>query len=109
MFAASSSVRAVARRSGGGALRSRACALTKSKRAQFSTSKEKLDPEFTPPVAKPYPLVRNLATVGIIAGFSVASYYWTLNRMREGHDEMMDELDDVDAGFSSAGKDMSGK
>lgn len=104
MFAASSA-RTVARR----AVRSRACALTKAKHSKFSTSKEKLDPEFTPAVAKPYPLVRNLATVGIIAGFSVASYYWTLNRMREGHDEMMDELDDVDAGFSSAGKDMSGK
>ena len=66
-----------------------------------------MDPEFTEPVAKPYPLARNLVTVGLIGSFVVGSYFWTLNRMQEGHEEMMQELDDVEGSYSSAGKDMT--
>lgn len=62
--------------------------------------------EFPPVVEKPYPMVRNLATVGLIGTFVGGTYFWTLHRMKSGQEELMVELDDVEGGYSSAGKNM---
>lgn len=81
----------------------RSAAQLSQRRRNFATPSGE---EFTEVVPKPYPYARNFITVGLIGSFVVGSYYWTLSRMKSGNEELMEELDDLDAGYTSAGKDM---